>query len=209
MDKQPRRHRNVYCCIFADGARGHCVCEIRHQHPQGGFSDSPESALCFEFVRRDLFWPSRPRTGIHYGRRNRKSAEDIARRGGLGRRVVWLPVYRCDANIAGGGGQEQHQRVAGNCASREPHGRTGWRFVDGAPFAFLLSVSIAGIGSAWLGGSARIPFVAGLDSYMPEWLGKIHPKYGTPYAALMVHAIVSLILVILNFVATGGVQESF
>jgi amino acid transporter len=78
-----------------------------------------------------------------------------------------------------------------------------------APFAFLLSLSIAGIGSAWLGGSARIPFVAGLDSYMPAWLGKIHPQYATPYAALIVHAVVSLILVIVNFVATGGVQESF
>ena len=78
-----------------------------------------------------------------------------------------------------------------------------------APFAFLLSVSIAGIGSAWLGGSARIPFVAGLDSYMPAWLGKIHPKYATPYAALIVHASVSLILVIANFVMTGRVQESF
>jgi len=78
-----------------------------------------------------------------------------------------------------------------------------------APFAFLLSLSIAGIGSAWLGGSARIPFVAGLDSYLPSWLGKIHPKYATPYAALIVHASVSLILVIANFLATGGVQESF
>jgi amino acid transporter len=78
-----------------------------------------------------------------------------------------------------------------------------------APFAFLLSLSIAGIGSAWLGGSARIPFVAGLDSYMPAWLGRIHPKYATPYAALIVHASVSLILVIANFLATGGVQESF
>ena len=78
-----------------------------------------------------------------------------------------------------------------------------------APFAFLLSLSIAGIGSAWLGGSARIPFVAGLDSYMPSWLGKIHPRYATPYAALIVHASVSLILVIANFLATGGVQESF
>ena len=78
-----------------------------------------------------------------------------------------------------------------------------------APFAFLLSLSIAGIGSAWLGGSARIPFVAGLDSYMPAWLGRIHPKYATPYAALIVHASVSAILVVFNFVATGGVQESF
>ena len=79
-----------------------------------------------------------------------------------------------------------------------------------SPFAFLLSLSIAGIGSAWLGGSARIPFVAGLDSYLPGWLGKIHPKYATPYPALLVHAGVSLILVILNFTLTGsGVQESF
>lgn len=87
-------------------------------------------------------------------------------------------------------------------------GRVGVGWII-APFAFLLSLSIAGIGSAWLGGSARIPFVAGLDSYLPEWLGKIHPKYATPYAALIVHASVSLILVIVNFVATGGVQESF
>jgi glutamate:GABA antiporter len=79
-----------------------------------------------------------------------------------------------------------------------------------APFAFLLSISIAGIGSAWLGGSARIPFVAGLDSYMPAWLGKIHPRYSTPYAALIVHASVSLILVVINFTFTGaGVQETF
>ena len=77
-----------------------------------------------------------------------------------------------------------------------------------APFAFLLSLSIAGIGSAWLGGSARIPFVAGLDSYMPRWLGSIHATYRTPYAALLVHAGVSLVLVVLNFVSSG-VQESF
>jgi len=77
-----------------------------------------------------------------------------------------------------------------------------------APFAFLLSLSIAGIGSAWLGGSARIPFVAGLDSYMPAWLGRVHPQYRTPYAALIVHATVSLVLVIMNFVSSG-VQESF
>jgi amino acid transporter len=77
-----------------------------------------------------------------------------------------------------------------------------------APFAFVLSLSIAGIGSAWLGGSARIPFVAGLDSYMPRWLASIHQKYRTPYAALIVHAAVSLGLVLMNFWSTG-VQESF
>jgi amino acid transporter len=79
-----------------------------------------------------------------------------------------------------------------------------------APFALMLSLSIAGIASAWLGGSARIPFVTGLDSYLPDWLGKIHPKYATPYAALIVHATVSLVLVVINFSFTGaGVQETF
>ncbi|HXN53461.1 MAG TPA: APC family permease [Candidatus Acidoferrum sp.] len=86
-------------------------------------------------------------------------------------------------------------------------GRVGAGWIV-APFAFLLSVSIAGIGSAWLAGSARIPFVAGLDSYLPSWLGKIHPSYSTPYAALIVHATVSMILVIVNFTA-AGVQETF
>ncbi|MFY9793206.1 MAG: APC family permease [Candidatus Sulfotelmatobacter sp.] len=72
----------------------------------------------------------------------------------------------------------------------------GWIII---PFALMLSLSIAGIGSAWMGGSARIPFVAGLDSYMPSWLGKIHPRYATPYAALIVQGIVSALLVLGNF----------
>ena len=86
-------------------------------------------------------------------------------------------------------------------------GRVGVSWIV-APFAFLLSLSIAGIGSAWLAGSARIPFVAGLDSYMPDWLGRVHPQFSTPYAALIVHASVSMILVIVNFTA-AGVQETF
>jgi amino acid transporter len=81
----------------------------------------------------------------------------------------------------------------------------GWITI---PFALMLSISIAGIGSAWMGGSARIPFVAGLDSYMPSWLGKVHPRYATPYAALILQGIVSAVLVILNF-AGAGVQETF
>ena len=77
-----------------------------------------------------------------------------------------------------------------------------------APFALLLSISIAGIGSAWLGGSARIPFVAGLDSYMPALDGESASRYRTPYAALIVHAAVSMALIVMNFVG-AGVQETF
>jgi glutamate:GABA antiporter len=77
------------------------------------------------------------------------------------------------------------------------------------PFALMLSLSIAGIGSAWMAGSARIPFVAGLDSYMPGWLGKVHPRYATPYAALIVQAMVSAVLVAINFAGGEKVQGAF
>jgi amino acid transporter len=43
---------------------------------------------------------------------------------------------------------------------------------------------------------------------MPSWLGKVHPRYATPYAALIVQAIVSALLVIMNFLG-AGVQETF
>jgi amino acid transporter len=77
-----------------------------------------------------------------------------------------------------------------------------------APFALTLSLSIAGIGSAWLGGSARIPFVAGLDSYLPSWLGRLHPRYATPYGALIIHAVVSMLLIAMNFMGES-VQGTF
>lgn len=77
-----------------------------------------------------------------------------------------------------------------------------------SPFAFVLSISIAGIASAWLSGSARIPFVAGLDLYLPEGLGKLHRKFATPYVALIVHASFSAIFLGMSFVG-AGVKEAF
>jgi amino acid transporter len=75
-------------------------------------------------------------------------------------------------------------------------------------FALLLSLSIAGIGSAWVAGSARIPFVAGLDSCLPRWLGKVHRRYHTPHAALIVQFVISSVLVLISFLGSG-VQETF
>lgn len=102
--------------------------------------------------------------------------------------TLLIAINRGDINVLQGIVQ-----AVGHMASRVG---VGWIV---APFAIMLSLSIAGIASAWLGGSARIPFVAGLDSYMPSWLGKVHPRYHTPYAALIVHAAVSMVLVVLNF----------
>jgi glutamate:GABA antiporter len=67
------------------------------------------------------------------------------------------------------------------------------------PVALVLTISIAGIASAWLSGSARIPFVAGLDRYLPAALGSLHPRYGTPYVALIAHATLSGLFVAMSF----------
>jgi amino acid transporter len=77
-----------------------------------------------------------------------------------------------------------------------------------SPFAFVLSISIAGIASAWLSGSARIPFVAGLDSYLPSALGKLHPKFSTPYVALFVQTAISIAFLAMSFIG-AQVKEAF
>src|SRR5271165_185931 len=77
-----------------------------------------------------------------------------------------------------------------------------------SPFAFVLAISIAGIASAWLSGSARIPFVAGLDSYLPSALGKLHPKFSTPYVALLVQTAISIVFLAMSFIG-AQVKEAF
>ncbi len=67
------------------------------------------------------------------------------------------------------------------------------------PFAaFLLSLAVLGVCSAWLAGSARIPFVMGVEVYLPRWLGKTHPRWGTPVNALLVQGIVCTIFVLIS-----------
>jgi amino acid transporter len=76
------------------------------------------------------------------------------------------------------------------------------------PFALVLSISIAGIASAWLAGSARIPFVAGLDRYLPSILGTLHPRFATPYVALIVQGAISILFLGMSFIG-AQVKEAF
>ena len=76
------------------------------------------------------------------------------------------------------------------------------------PVAAVLSVSIAGIASAWLAGSARIPFVVGLDRFLPPALGRVHPRYGTPYVALIVQALLCTAFLAMSFVG-ASVREAY
>jgi glutamate:GABA antiporter len=77
-----------------------------------------------------------------------------------------------------------------------------------APLALVLSLSIGGATSAWLSGSARIPFVAGLDRYLPEALGRVHPRWRTPYVALITHAAASSVFIAMSFIG-AGVRDAY
>jgi glutamate:GABA antiporter len=57
--------------------------------------------------------------------------------------------------------------------------------------AVLVTVGNAGGVGSTVAGIARVPFVVGIDRYLPAAFGKIHPKWKTPYISILVQAIVS------------------
>ncbi len=69
---------------------------------------------------------------------------------------------------------------AGQAASA----RLGWTGFSPI-LALLVMVAAAGAFGSWLGGCARLPFVIGLDEYLPPALARLHPRWGTPYLALL------------------------
>lgn len=77
-----------------------------------------------------------------------------------------------------------------------------------APLALILTIAIAGTTSAWVAGSARIPFVAGLDNYLPSVLGRLHPRFATPWVALVLQGVVSCAVLAMGFVGST-VQEGY
>lgn len=85
--------------------------------------------------------------------------------------------------------------------------RTGTTWLV-APLALVLAIAIAGGASAWYGGSARIPFVAGLDGALPASLGRVHPRWRSPHTALLASAIVSAVFIALAL-AGSTVAEAY
>lgn len=57
--------------------------------------------------------------------------------------------------------------------------------------AVLVTVGNAGGVGSTVAGIARVPFVVGIDRYLPAAFGKIHPKWKTPYISILVQATVS------------------
>jgi glutamate:GABA antiporter len=61
----------------------------------------------------------------------------------------------------------------------------------GVVAAMLMAVGNAGGIGSTVAGVARVPFVVGIDRYLPAAFGKIHPKWRTPWVAILVQALVS------------------
>ena len=75
-----------------------------------------------------------------------------------------------------------------------------------APAAGIVAIllvlgNLGGVG-AWLAGSARLPFVAGVDGALPPAFGRIHPRWQTPYVGLLTQGVVATVFVIASLAGT-------
>ncbi len=60
-------------------------------------------------------------------------------------------------------------------------------------------VSAAGLFSALLLSVSRIPFVMGEDGYLPKFLFRVHPRYGTPWVALVASSAIYSVFILGSF----------
>jgi amino acid transporter len=64
--------------------------------------------------------------------------------------------------------------------------------------AILVTIGNAGGVGSTVAGIARVPFVVGIDQYLPKAFGKIHPRWKTPYVSIIVQAVVSGVILLLS-----------
>ncbi len=75
--------------------------------------------------------------------------------------------------------------------------RIGWRGL-GPLVALLICVANLGGVGAYLAAMSRIPFVVGIDRYLPRAFGRVHPKWGTPHISLIVQALCCVVFVFMG-----------
>jgi amino acid transporter len=68
--------------------------------------------------------------------------------------------------------------------------------------ALLVIVDRIGGFGLWLGVSARVPFAAGIDSYLPERFARVDPRTGAPAFALRAQAAVIAVFVVIGQAGT-------
>ena len=73
--------------------------------------------------------------------------------------------------------------------------------------AALYTIGNLGSVGAWLIGPARVAFVIGLDRYFPKAFGAVHPRWHTPYVAILVQAMLATIFLLLSVLGKGTKVE--
>jgi len=68
--------------------------------------------------------------------------------------------------------------------------------------AFVTLNALGGVGG-WFAATSRLPFVAGLDRFLPEGFGRLHPRWHTPYVALLVQAAIAALFIFLGQAGTS------
>ena len=69
--------------------------------------------------------------------------------------------------------------------------------------AVFITLNALGGVAGWFAATARIPFVAGLDHFLPAAFGKLHPRWKTPYVALLVQAVFAAVFIVLGQAGTN------
>ncbi|MBZ5596400.1 MAG: APC family permease [Acidobacteriia bacterium] len=52
--------------------------------------------------------------------------------------------------------------------------------------AFAICLGVMGQLGAWIAGSARLPFVIGIDHYLPPVFSRLHPRWRTPHLSILI-----------------------
>jgi glutamate:GABA antiporter len=73
--------------------------------------------------------------------------------------------------------------------------------------AALYTVSNVGGVGAWLSGPARVAFAIGLDRYFPAAFARVHPRWGTPYVAIVVQALLATLFLLFSVLGKGSTVE--
>jgi len=69
--------------------------------------------------------------------------------------------------------------------------------------ALLVALACLGGAGAYLSSTARLPFVAGIDHYLPAVFGRIHPRWNTPYVAVLAYGLTGMLFAFLGQAATS------
>ncbi len=71
-----------------------------------------------------------------------------------------------------------------------------------APIALLVGLNAVGGAAAYLSSTSRLPFVAGLDHYLPPAFGWIHSRYRTPWVAIVSYGLAGTVVAVLGQAGT-------